>query len=168
MPGDAKSATRRTAMDVQIKEAPAMTVAYLAMQGPLTQIPTAMGVLYRWVTQHGMEPRGMPTSVYYTMPPEVPLEESAWELWSPVAPGAALTERNAEGLGVRHVESATVVSTLYTGPYEAIGPVYAELMAWMPANGYEVVGAPRELYFSPPETPPDDTVTEIQFPARQA
>jgi AraC family transcriptional regulator len=153
-------------MDVEIKQAPAMTIAYLAMHGPLAQIPTAMGALYRWVTEQGLEPRGMPACVYYTMPPDVPLEESVWELWSPVAPGAPLTEKNGEGLGVRHIESTTVASTIHTGPYEAIGPVYAQLMAWIPANGYEAVGAPRELYYSPPETPPDETLTEIQFPVR--
>jgi effector-binding domain-containing protein len=154
-------------MEVEIKGAPAMTVAFLAMQGPVAQIPTAMGVLYRWVTDQGMDPRGMPACVYYTMPPDVPLEESLWELWSPVAPGATLAERNAEGLGVRHVPSTTVAATVFTGPYETIGPTYGQLMEWIPANGYEIAGAPRELYYSPPETPPDETVTEIQFPVRK-
>jgi effector-binding domain-containing protein len=155
-------------VDVEIKEAPAMTVAFLAMRGPLGQIPTAMGALYRWVTEQGMAPRPMPTCVSCRVPPEVPVEDSVWEVWSPVAPGAAEVEQNADGLGIRHVVAATVASTMYTGPYEMIGPVYTQLMEWIAANGYEIAGPPRELYYSHPETPPDETVTEIQFPVRKA
>ena len=155
------------AVDVLIKKTQRTMVAYLGTRGPYAQIPRAMGKLYGWVTSQGMTPTGMPSTVYYTVPPDVPLEEAVWEIWSPVAPGASETPPDSEGLGVKSVEAATVASTIHTGPYEAIGAVYEALMAWIPEHGYEIVGAPRELYFSPPETPPEETVTEVQIPIRE-
>ena len=152
---------------MEIKTTRPMTVAYLAMQGPYAQIPDALGRLYGWVTERGMTPIDMPATVYFTVPPDVPLEEAVWELWSPVAPGALEMSPHGDGLGVKNVEAATVASTIHTGPYEAIGPIYEAIMAWIPQHGYEIVGAPRELYFSPPETPPEETVTEVQIPIRK-
>ena len=61
-----------------------ITVAYLPMTGPYSQIAEGYGKLYGWVAQAGLVPMGMPQSVYITSPREVPEDQAEWELWAPV------------------------------------------------------------------------------------
>ena len=41
---------------------------------------------------------------------------------------------------------------------------------WIEANGYQVAGPSREIYFTDPSTgvPPSEYVTEVQFPVEKA
>lgn len=152
-------------IDVEIKTTEPMTVAYLPMKGPYAQIPEAMGRLYGWVAQHGMQPTGMPTSVYYTAPDAGPESEALWELLAPIAGDVAEQQPDESGCGVKHLGPQLVASALYRGPYEAIGSVYEELGAWIATNGYSPAGPPSETYLSDPaDTAPEDYLTEIRFP----
>ncbi|HMQ32512.1 MAG TPA: MerR family transcriptional regulator [Chloroflexaceae bacterium] len=56
-----------------------------------------------------------------------------------------------------------VASTVHKGPYEGFSQAYAALMAWVEASGYQVVGAPRELYLHMGATP-DEHISEVQLP----
>jgi len=154
----------------QLKMVEPMEVAFIAMTGPFTQIPDAMDRLYRWVQASSLTAAGMPHAVYYSMPGDDTEDSPAvWELWAPVASSPIDTGPNEHGLGIKHVDSAVVASTVYTGPYDQIAPTYESLMAWITEQGYQVVGAPRELYFSDPvEVPPEEYVTEIQVPVDKA
>ena len=61
---------------------------------------------------------------------------------------------------------ATVASCTYQGSYTQITEVYAAVIAWMEANGYEPAGPMFNIYHvSPHETQnPDEYVTELCFP----
>ncbi len=151
--------------DDSIKQGSAMTVAFLAMRGPYAQMPEAMGKLYGWIQARGWTPTGMPEAVYLTSPAEVPESDAVWEVWAPILGDAAEAGPDAEGLGVKTVPPTTLASTIYTGPYEDIGPAYEELMAWTAEQGYEMAGPPRELYLNDPnDSTPSEYQTEIQFP----
>ena len=43
------------------------------------------------------------------------------------------------------------------------------LMRWIEANGYQIAGPSREIYFTDPNSgvPPSEYVTEVQFPVRK-
>jgi effector-binding domain-containing protein len=62
------------------------------------------------------------------------------------------------------------VSTIHKGPYDTIGEAYSAIMAWCEANGYQITGNDRELYFTDPHKikDPSENVTEIQFPVKKA
>jgi effector-binding domain-containing protein len=62
------------------------------------------------------------------------------------------------------------VSTIHKGPYDTIGEAYSAIMAWCEANGYQITGPDRELYFTDPRKvkEPSENVTEIQFPVQKA
>ena len=63
-------------IDIEIRQHPQMTVAYLAMSGPFDQIPAGYGRLYGWVAQHGLQPTEPPRAVYLTrLRPHSPLGE---------------------------------------------------------------------------------------------
>ena len=156
-------------IQASVKETQPMTVAFLAMQGPYAQMPQAMGQLYGYVGAKGMTPTGMPHAVYFTAPDEGPESEARWELRAPVAGAADECGPDANGLGVRHVAQMKVASTMYKGPYEGIEPAYRELGEWIAAEGYQMTGPPMELYYSDPaQVPPEEYLTEIQFPVAGA
>jgi effector-binding domain-containing protein len=150
-------------IDVQLKTTDPETVAFVAMQGPYEQIPEAMGRLYGWVGQHGLQPVGMPAGVYLT-DPAAGQEQARWEVRTPVAGDVPDMPIDDACCGIKHVYPHLVAFAMHKGPYETIGTTYADLASWIAANGFEVVGPPEELYYSDPATTaPDDYLTEIRF-----
>lgn len=151
--------------DVEIKTVAPKTVVYLPMQGPYAQIPQAMGQLYGWIAQHGLQPVGMPGATYLTAPLEAAESDARWELHAEVAGAPIDAEPDAQGCGIRTMAAATVACTMHKGPYETIAPTYAEMGAWVAANGYTMAGPPEEYYHSDPaQVPPEEYLTEVRFP----
>jgi len=151
--------------EAEVKVAEPETVAFVTMHGAYAQIPEGYGRLYGWVAQHGMVPQGMPRAVYLTAPEEVPEEQSAWELWAPVAAQTPELPADDSGCGVKRCPEHLVASATHVGPYETIPETYEPLVQWIAGHGYEIAGPPEELYFSDPEeVPPSEYVTEVRFP----
>ncbi|MBR3503401.1 MAG: MerR family transcriptional regulator [Clostridia bacterium] len=69
----------------------------------------------------------------------------------------------------RTLPEVTVASCVYKGSYAQIVDVYAAVIAWMEANGYEAAGPMFNIYHvSPHETQnPDEFVTEICYPVKK-
>ncbi len=151
----------------EIKQTEPMTVAYIPMQGSYSRIPEAFQKLYQWIGRHGLTPAGMPGATYFTMPQPGHDELSRWELWAPLAPGAIEAPPDVDGVGVEVRKGETVASTVHKGPYDTVGPAYDALGKWIEENGHSVVGPPHEIYMSDENVPPEETLTEIQFPVRQ-
>ena len=54
---------------------------------------------------------------------------------------------------------------VHAGSYNAMQEPYTNLVSWIEANGYRIIGPNREVYLVGGPDPDDDTyVTEIQFP----
>lgn len=152
-------------IDVQLKTTEPETVAYIAMQGAYAQIPEAMGRLYGWIAQRGLQPVGMPMTVYLTEPDAGSEADARWQLMAPIAGDPEPSEPDEDGCGIRRIEPHLIASTVYQGPYERIGGAYRELEAWVAANAYELNGPPGEAYLNDPATThPEEYLTEIRFP----
>ena len=69
----------------------------------------------------------------------------------------------------RTLPGETVASCTYQGSYTLITDVYAAVVAWIEANGYEPDGPMFNIYHvSPHETKnPDEFVTEICYPVKK-
>jgi len=151
-------------IDVQVKTTEPTTVAFIAMRGPYDQIPIAMGRLYAWVTEHGLEPAGMPSGVYLTDPETVPEPEALWKLRAPVAGEPQEVPPDEFGCGIERVPPHLIATTVHRGPYDTLSDTYSELGEWVIDNRYSVVGPPEELYLSDPDsTPPEEYLTEVRF-----
>jgi effector-binding domain-containing protein len=151
--------------EAEFKQVEPMTVAFLTMRGAYNQAGEGFARLYTLVGRYGLQPVGMPAALYLTMPDTTPEPEAMWELWAPIAPGAGLVEPGEDGFGVKRVEGAKVASAMYRGPYDGIAPTYEQLGAWIAEQGAQPVGPPREIYYSDPkEVPPEEYLTEVQFP----
>jgi len=151
-------------LDVKVKTTGSQTVAYVSKQAPYAQIPEAMGQLYSWVEQHGLQPAGMPAGVYLDDPQTADANAARWEVRTPVV-GDPPESEEPGGVGIKHLEPHLVASVMYRGEYQGIAPTYDDLGNWVASHGYEVVGPAEELYYSDPATTkPEEYLTEIRFP----
>lgn len=152
-------------IEVTVKQTEPITVAFVRMRGSYAQMPQALGRAYGTATAAGLMPVGMPHGVYFTAPGEVSEDEALWEVWAPVAGTPSPSGPDEEGFGIKQVPGKLVASAMHVGPYETIEPTYRELGKWVAEQGYQLAGPPEEIYFSDPnELPPEEYVTEIQFP----
>jgi AraC family transcriptional regulator len=152
-------------IDVSLIETEPMTVAFVAKRGAYTQMPQALGQLYGFVRTSSFTPAGMPHGVYFTAPGTGPESDAMWEAWAPIAGDVPEAGPDGGGLGVKHVPAQLVASTMHKGPYESMPSAYRELGEWIAAAGYGINGPPMELYLSDPNNvPPEEYITEIQFP----
>lgn len=150
-----------------MKQREAMPVAYVSRKGPYTQIPEAMCVMFGAMAQKGLIAAGPPGGRYFSSPGEVPEAESLWEVWVQLAGDPPEAPAEGFGFGVRHLAAAEMACVMHHGPYDTIAQTYAHLARWVTENGYETAGPPEEVYFSGPETPPDQILTEIRFPVKK-
>ena len=76
---------------------------------------------------------------------------------------------DTEHVKFRTLPEVTVASCTYQGSYTQITEVYAAVIAWMEANGYEPAGPMFNIYHvSPHETHnPEEFVTEICYPVKK-
>ncbi|MBR3105688.1 MAG: MerR family transcriptional regulator [Clostridia bacterium] len=76
---------------------------------------------------------------------------------------------DTEHVKFQTLPEVTAASCIYQGSYTQITDVYAAVVAWMEANGYESAGPMFNIYHvSPHETQnPDEFVTEICYPVKK-
>ncbi len=77
---------------------------------------------------------------------------------------------DTEHVKFRMLPEVTVASCTYQGGYAQIVDVYAAVVAWIEANGYQTAGPMFNIYHVSPHetTDPDQFVTEICYPIRKA
>ena len=152
---------------VKVKETKPVTVAFLSMKGPYTQISDSFGKLYGWIEQMGYKSSGPPLGIYFNAPGEVDDDELVWELLSPIGGDVDLSEADEQGLGVKRLKEIKVASVTHKGPYEDVGKTYEGLVAWINENGYKIVGPAQEVYVTGlEETPPEKLKTEVMLPVQ--
>jgi effector-binding domain-containing protein len=105
----------------------------------------------------------------------VPLEGPAVAVYEPegegqfdVAAGFPVQEP-IEGDGhVVPVElpEGDVAVTTHTGPYDRLSQAYEAIQAWMREHGHEPAISMWEEYYSPPDTPPSETRTDVFWPLK--
>ena len=61
----------------------------------------------------------------------------------------------------------TAACATHLGSYESLAETYAAMERWIGEHGYVSAGPMWEEYFSPPDTPPDRTRTDVYWPVRK-
>ena len=76
---------------------------------------------------------------------------------------------DTEHVKFKTLHEVTVASCTFKGGYHLITEVYAAVVAWLDANGYESAGPMFNIYHvSPHETKnPDEFVTEVCYPVKK-
>jgi DNA-binding transcriptional MerR regulator len=71
------------------------------------------------------------------------------------------------GVSFQTLPQAQMASVVYKGNFNAfdtVGTIHVDIGKWIEANGYQIIGASREIYWQPPEDYSQDGVMEIQYP----
>ena len=122
----------------------------------------AIGETRVLLARHGVQPTGMPVTIYHATTPEdelLPIEVG-WPIGTPLP---------AEGrIGMGTLGGVTVARTTYQGSYDTIAEAFAAVARWIQQHGHEAAAAPWETYLTSPgeETDPAATLTNICWPIR--
>ncbi len=148
-------------MEIELKKTEEKQVAYIFYKGPVEDMGDLIGEIVDWMMAQKVEMDGPPYSAYYTSPAEVAPEDMQYEMGVPFAGEASESGK----VKIKTIPIQQVLSALHKGPYHEVGPVYEVLMNRVIEDGYQMIGAPVEIYFnSPMEVPESELLTEVQFP----
>lgn len=145
----------------RITQTEARDAAVIRITVPRQEIRNVMGPamseLQSTVAEQGVTPDGPMFSHHLRMDPDT----FDLEVGLPVPRAVQGGRVQAGGL-----PAVTVARTTYHGPYEGLHGAWAELHAWMRANGHEPGADLWESYVSGPETDPDPATwrTELTQP----
>jgi AraC family transcriptional regulator len=78
-----------------------------------------------------------------------------------------LEELRSAGLSIGETASGTVMTARHIGPYDTVAKTYDAMQAQMKADGLEGSHDMWELYMSPPETPPEQIMTDVIWPVHR-
>ena len=122
------------------------------------QISRAYAEAYPYLESQHVAPAGPPFVIY----PEQPTAQGpfAVDICAPVR-GKVEAPR---GWSVEELPAGDFASLVHVGPYDSLGEAYAALRRWIDEKHLVVVGAPREVYLSPPDTAPEEIRTVVEFP----
>lgn len=142
------------------------TVISIRHMGAYKDIGAVYRRLRNWAKQKGVKVTGNGCTIFHEKPTEFDAASSVFEVCLPVE-GTPQAEGEVE---VKTLPGGTMACTIVTGPYSEIPAHYAEMVAWLDYEGWEVAGPPREVYIKTPSTSgksnEQDLVTEIQFPVK--
>lgn len=143
---------------IEIKNSPAMNIlASRAMMG-VEEFGKYYGTLFERVPKERVTPTGLNGARYYDK--EFNRESSDIEVF----------------IGVKEKEKADVIMepcecamTVHHGGYSTLSEAYGAVVSWIIENGYEIAGAPFDLYIKTQfdSLPPQDWETEVYFPIRK-
>lgn len=146
----------------QVVQTAAQQTAIIRITIPREQMREVMGPGHRElmaaVTAQGLAPAGPWFTHHVRMDPDI----FDFEIGVPI--NAPITAAGRVKAG--ELPAATVVRTVYHGPYEGLGPAWAELDAWVAAQGHSSRPDLWECYVAGPESSPDPATwrTELNRP----
>lgn len=157
-----ETASKQLELVVELRDLPAQDylgkqfTATLAAVGPTVQ--QAFVELYACIGAAQATPIGPP----FLMAGEPAGDTMEIEVCVPCSP----VPEPAAGLHRGRLEACRAAVTVHRGPYEAIGPVYPRLFAWVTEHGHQPVGKPREVYLNGPDevATPEQYLTELIVP----
>jgi predicted transcriptional regulator YdeE/DNA-binding transcriptional MerR regulator len=166
--------------EVALKQVPAQTalVAQVAAASEEMILParySLQGLLQQYLQQAGLRPGGP----WFTLMDDLPYAETDLELTMGVCVELSSGQRAGDwsGTPVQLLElpaTPSMASLIHSGDLVTLPKTYSSLYAWTQANGYQTVGAFRELYLSEGETSaaapalPETGLIELQCPVEPA
>jgi len=157
--GCEKKAEQKKPYEILTKSTEKMTICYLEHTGPYDQVGALFGQLGEYAAKKGFA--GEMVGIYYDDPATVPAEDLKSEI-GVVVPEGFMPD---SGYGVQDIPARKVVYAILKGPYAEIAKEYPYIMKWMEEKGYKQSGPVTEIYLEVgPDVPPEQLVTEVQFP----
>lgn len=143
---------------IEIKHSPEMNVlANRAMMG-VDEFGKYYGTLFGRVPKEQVTPTGLNGARYYD--DEFNHKSSDIEVF------IGIQEKDRADVVMQPCECAV---TVHHGGYSTLSEAYGAIVSWIIENGYEIAGAPFDLYLKTQfdSLSPEDWVTEVYFPVRK-
>lgn len=148
----------------ELKQQTAQPALTVRTRAAVQDLPQLFGQCYSAIMQYlgelGEQPAGMPFAAYYNMD----MQNLDIEIGLPVAQVIA----GKGEIRASEFPGGNLASVLHVGPYDQCGPAYDALTQWINEHGYEPTGVAYEIYYSEPNTPPQEIKTQIVFPLKTA
>jgi effector-binding domain-containing protein len=152
---------------IKVKKRSAGTMAYIECKGPYGKIPfdECFAKLIAWAKQSKAGLRGGPFVVYASDPHVTPENDLVTKVAVPI--GKAVEPSG--DIKVAPLPEMLVAVKVHNAPADQYNASYAELQKWILDNGYQIAGAPMEVYTSKPKVKDGKTIihSEIQFPVKK-
>ena len=149
-------------MEFETRRIPAQPILGIRATTTMEKVPQLLGELfgevYEFMRGKGLEPAGMPLTIYHSMDGDGLEMECAM-------PVSAPTEGSGRISGGELPATLAAVTT-HVGPYDQLPGAWAQLTDWMEREGLAPAGAPWEVYATDPGAEPDPAKwqTDIVFP----
>ncbi len=148
--------------DVQLVETQPMTILYMRQILSSDDFDLGYGKyfsrLYEKIAIENLTMLGMPMTFYHSV--EFNPTGNDTEFAIPVKEAVK---------GTRDLPGCLCAKSIFKGAYPELTSVYANLMAWIENEGYELVKSPYEVYITDPSeaATPEDMITEVYFPVKK-
>jgi effector-binding domain-containing protein len=145
-----------------IAESPRRHVLYQHHRATEAEIAATVGrafeALYGRAAQAGVVPAGPPFAVYHNEPePGEPFEMY-------ICVGVSAPISPSPDIEFIELPATRVVSLLHIGPYDTLGRAYEAVKTYIGEHDLKPTAPPREFYLSPPDVPPEQVQTLVEFP----
>jgi effector-binding domain-containing protein len=152
---------------IKVKKRNAGPMAYIEFKGPYGKIPfdEYYGKLFAWAKESKAGLRFGTFAVYASDPAKTPESELVTKVAIPI--GKAVEAKGE--IKVDTLPQMDVAVMAHNAPADEYSKSYVELQKWIVDNGYEITGAPMEVYTGKPKVKEGKTIiySEIQFPVRK-
>ncbi len=150
------------AYQCELKEQAAQPALTIRTHTAVQDLPQLFGRTYSAIGQYlgelGEAPAGMPFVAYH----DLNMQNLDVEVGFPVA-----HPMDARGdIQPSQFPGGMLASVWHIGPYDQIGSAYDALTTWIKERGYQPAGPVYEIYYSEPETPPEEIRTQVIFPVK--
>lgn len=143
---------------IEIKNSPAMNVLARRSRMGVDEFGKYYGTLFERVPKERVTPTGLNGARYYDK--EFVRESSDIEVF------IGIREKDKADEVMKPCECAM---TVHHGGYSTLSEAYGAVVTWISENGYEIAGAPFDLYIKTQfdSLPPEEWETEVYFPIRR-
>jgi AraC family transcriptional regulator len=153
-------------MNAQVVQMSPIPVVMLRHVGSYDGVGPVFDQLWNW-----LEAKGIPTQrtigIYWDNPDEVPASQLRSAACFEIPLGYQVNDRSGLNVDVTEIAGGTYVTTRFVGPYEKLGPVWAELTSYTEGPlGRTISENPAfEVYVNDAsETPANQLITELYMP----
>lgn len=157
------------ASDIVLKQIEAQHVLAIREVIPTpVYVGTLLNQMFGAMMRNGIQPASPPIAIYYDE--EFEPTDMDVEIAVPVAASVNAILPLGEGrqATVRDLPAVPLAACIiHSGSYDKFEETYAILGQWIVSNGYQIAGAPREIYLTTADDPAG-AITEIQFPVEKA
>lgn len=145
--------------DCELLVRPAQPAVAMRTTVPVEKLKDFLGQAYcatfTYISEMGAQPVGMPFACYRNM------DMQALDVEAGCAVSRALPARGE--LLAAEIPAGQYATCMHVGSYDSMTVTYEAMSKWMAEQGVQPTGVVYEFYHSEPETPPEQTVTQIAF-----